>query len=247
MFKNKLRLFFLGLSLLCFGLHGWQSRPQLADTAAKKLFVEQAQELSTLRLDFYGALAPLIPRTEFFATAMEATDISRENDFPPLNQRVWELLYERREQLSTCNREHDFYLFEWNTNVYEFNVQYYLIEQFCGSSYNRQMQYFLYDPVQNPPQIIPLVFESMQEDESGRWHKVPRSVIAGVRTYDPEQKLLKLFGRGIAQSSCGVFAQYQWHEREQRFVLLEYRSQPICHVLSLDPPDYPLVYQRPED
>ncbi|NEO83346.1 MAG: hypothetical protein F6J87_03655 [Spirulina sp. SIO3F2] len=188
------------------------------------------------------------PEKYFFAFAQYTTHSPEDEAVTDEHVRIWALLSIQQEELNVCKfRDYyspDFFLGHRYPNLFELGKDRYLVELYCDIGYNRTLQYFIYES----RDIKPLLFERVQWQALDEHNIIvleteEPSFLGGIRTYDPKEKILQIYGKGSGGAVDGDFSKYQWSEVEQRFILLEYR-----HKSGYDPPfdprQYPLIYQR---
>lgn len=197
-----------------------------------------------LRDEFYKTK----PEKYFFHDAQWSTHHPPQGEATDEQIQIWAMLFARQKELDVCKfRDHydpNFFLSRRYPNLFDFGEGRYLVELYCDIGYNRTLQYFIYEP----RDIKPLLFEkvhwpSLNEDKVIVSEAEDSRFLGGIRAYDPEQKILRVYGKGSGGAFDGAFSKYQWSEAEQQFLLLEFRHKS-GYEPPFDPRQYPIIYLR---
>ncbi|MEM8639806.1 MAG: hypothetical protein AAGG51_13470 [Cyanobacteria bacterium P01_G01_bin.54] len=168
-------------------------------------------------------------------------------DHEPFTERGEEILnflYESSEEVEICEGAYHYYLDEYYPAIYDLGDDEYIIDLQCAAAYNPIRRYFRYIENKEFRTLEPLRFEAYQQEEDGSWTSYYRDYVGGLRVYDPDERRLRVFGKGIASGTCGAYAEYVWDEESSTFELTEFRHKYECFEGFTPPEEFPLVYQR---
>ncbi|MEB3226654.1 MAG: DUF1176 domain-containing protein [Synechococcus sp.] len=127
------------------------------------------------------------------------------------------------------------------SNVYRVGANSYLVHLVCGSTaYQLLQEYFLYQKVDNQPDLTALPIAYFSRDSAGQLIEETDKTMAGYSEYDPITQTISIFTKARGLGDCGSLGFYRFTGTAlqlERFLLKD-----VCDEKYIEPINYPQVY-----
>ena len=118
----------------------------------------------------------------------------------------------------------------------------FFVEVLCfWASYQGNFEFFIYEKSNQEISLKPLLLKRFTKEDNGLLKEVYDKSVAGLPTFNPTNKTLRLFARA-GGADCGSYlAEYKYEDNNLDLIVLKENS-PCVRRKDYNPDQYPIIY-----
>lgn len=164
------------------------------------------------------------------------------------NMEIWSFVFSNKLKLSICSHEGSFFDREFKKNKYrQLNVfrvgkDKFFVEILCfWASYQGNFEFFIYEKRNKEVSLKPLFLRRFTKEDNGSMKERYEKSVAGLPTFNPVNKTLRLFARA-GGADCGSYlAEYKYEGDNLNLLILKV-NLPCVRRKDYNPDQYPVIY-----